>query len=290
LVGSRLSMMLKERGYQVWHLSRQIQENTSFPRYFWNPQKNEIDFEVLNSCDYLIHLAGENIGKGRWTPKRRKAILDSRILSAETLFKNLAPDYKLKAFITASAIGYYGAVTVPGIFEEKDPPGNDFSAQVCQQWEAASDHFSQKGIRTVKVRIGLVLSAEGGVLSRLGPLIKMGLGAPIGSGRQFMPWIHIDDLCEIFIKSIEDEEIVGAYNAVAPEHVNNSDFTKIIAKSLKKPFWLPNIPGLIMKLRFGRMSAILLNGSRISSRKIVAAGFSFKFPKLEEALKQVYSL
>ena len=215
--------------------------------------------------------------------------MDSRVLSARTLYNNLEPGHKLKALISASAIGYYGAVTGSEIFVESDPPGNDFLGEVCKNWESATAQFSQKGIRTVSIRMGVVLSARGGALSRLAPLAKMGLSAPVGSGKQYMPWIHIDDLCEIFIKSIEDEEMKGAYNAVSPEQVTNRDLTRQLAKSLDKPFWLPNIPALLMRILYGQMAVMLLEGSRVSPGKIMEAGFSFQYPELEKALKQIYS-
>ena len=150
-----------------------------------------------------------------------------------------------------------------------------------------ANKFTDIGVRTVKIRTGFVLSKEGGALSKMMTAVNVGLGSAIGSGRQFLPWIHIDDLCGIYIKAMEDTKMQGAYNAVAPEHKTNKEFTHSLAQILKKPFWFPNIPAIIMKIVFGRMSEILLNGSRVSAEKIRSAGYIFLYPNLEKALNQI---
>ena len=166
-------------------------------------------------------------------------------------------------------------------------PGDDFLGHTCKLWESTADEFSAVGIRTVKIRIGVVLSKQGGALSKMAMPVKRGFGSAIGSGKQFIPWIHIDDLCEIYIKAIEDLDIHGAYNAVAPEDVSNKEFTQTIASILKRKLWFPNVPAFIMKLVFGKMSEILLQGSRVSSKKIQDAGYKFQYPSLESALKHI---
>ncbi|MEA3460906.1 MAG: TIGR01777 family oxidoreductase [Bacteroidota bacterium] len=288
LIGQTLRIKLEEKGYEVILLSRnkKIQDTASIA---WDIDRNEIDREALNSCDYIIHLAGANIGAKRWTRKRKQEILDSRIKSAELIFHNIdLQNKKLKAFVSASAIGYYGAITSEHIYNEVDPPAGDFLGQTCEKWELAADRFAEIDIRTVKIRTGIVLSKKGGALSKLQIPVRLGLGAPTGPGNQYMPWIHMDDLCSIYIHALESEDIDGAYNAVAPEQITNKEFTRNVAKALKKPFWTPNIPAFAMKLLFGEMAAMLLTGSRVASDKIRKTGFTFKFPDIDSALEDLY--
>jgi uncharacterized protein len=285
LVGRFLCKKLKDKGYSVAILGRASQKNGETPTYSWDIDKNEIEKEAIESADYIIHLAGANIGDKRWTAKRKKIIIDSRVNTGRLIFDQIKTNKnRLKAFISASAIGYYGAITSDKIFSETDPPYGDFLGETCRQWEQLADNFEKLGIRTVKIRTGVVLTNQGGALAKIRMPINMGIGSAIGNGRQYMPWIHIDDLCGIYLKAIEDTEMSGAYNAIAPAHQTNRDFTKTLARILNKPFWFPNIPGIVMKIMLGEMSAILLKGSRVSSEKIIHAGYQFKFPDLESAL------
>jgi len=199
--------------------------------------------------------------------------------------KELNPN--LKGFIAASGIGFYGATTSEKIYNEKDAPGNDFISEICKVWEKASLQFDSINIRTVIFRTGVVLAKEGGALEKLSQPIKLGVGAALGSGKQYIPWIHLNDLCNMYVEAIENSEIKGIYNAVAPEHVTNKSLTKMIAKNLKIPLWLPNIPAFVMKLILGKMAIILLEGSRVSSEKILATGFQFKYPTIEEAIQEL---
>lgn len=289
LVGKRLSERLLEKGYEVSALSRSGRVDSQIKTYLWDPAKHSIDPESVNSCDYIVHLAGLNIGAKRWTRKRKKEIVDSRVNSSQLILESLDEGKsQLKAFISASGIGYYGSVTEEKIFAETDPPGGDFLGQVCLKWESAGDGFSDRGIRTVKIRTAVVLSRGGVALPRIATIVKWGLGAAIGTGKQYMPWIHMDDLCDIYILAIENNTMEGAYNAVAPQDVTNKQFTKEVARSLNRPIWLPNIPSWFMRILFGEMSEILLHGSRISSEKIKKAAYIFKYPDLREALKQIY--
>ena len=290
LIGTHLTRKLQEKGYQVALLSRSAKSDLSFPVYPWNPDKGEMDDKALDYADYIIHLAGVNIGDKRWTPHRKQQILESRVKSGELLLNALAKrKSKPKAFISASAIGYYGAVSSDAIFDETAPAHSDFLGQTCESWEGVADRFKENGVRSVKIRTGIVLSKQGGALSKLSLPIRYGVGAPIGSGKQYMPWIHIEDLCGIFIHAIEHPQLAGAYNAVAPEHITNRELTKRIARGLRKPLWLPNIPSSFLRLLFGEMSAMLLQGSRVSSDKIRATGFSFQYPKIDPALQELNS-
>jgi len=288
LIGRHLSRRLQEHGYEVAILSRSKQNSDHALSYFWNPDQDEIQKEAVNSCDYIINLAGANIGARRWTSKRRQEILESRINPAKLIFNNLGNNHKLSVYITASAIGYYGAITSSDIFQESDTPANDFLGQTCKEWEEAADVFARAGIRTVKIRTGIVLSKEGGALAKLNIPIRLGFGSAIGHGKQYMPWIHMDDLCNLYIQAITANEMAGPYNAVAPEHITNKDFTRKAAHALQRPFWFPNIPAFVLKLGFGQLSSMLLSGSRVSSEKLLAAGYSFQFPDIDSAFENLY--
>lgn len=288
LIGETLTKSLQERGFEVAILSREKSLNRQIPTYSWDINKTEIDKEAIAAADYIVHLSGANIGAKRWTKKRKQIIVESRIKSGQLIFDEVTKqNKKLKAFISASAVGYYGAVMSDRIFNETDPPGDDFLGQTCSDWERVADRFAELGIRTVKIRTGVVLTKQGGALSKMLVSIKSGFGSPIGTGKQYMPWIHIDDLCGIYIKAIEEVQMVGAYNAVAPEHITNKVFTQKAAKILNRPLWVPNIPSFFMKLVFGKMSEILLQGSRVSAEKIQTAGYRFLFPGIESALNQL---
>jgi len=287
LVGKHLCKRLKEKGYSVAILSRGNNKG-NYQYYSWDLQKGEIEKKAIETADYIIHLAGASLTEKRWTESRKKLIIDSRVKSGELILSKIKEQKKVpKVFISASGIGYYGQKTTANIFEENDLPGNDFLADTCKKWEQMVNKFADIGMRTVKIRTGIVLSKEGGALSKMMTAVNVGLGSAIGSGRQYLPWIHIDDLCGIYIKAMEDAKMEGAYNAVAPEHKTNKEFTRSLAQILKKPFWFPNVPAILMKILFGRMSEILLNGSRVSAEKIRSAGYIFLYPNLENALAKI---
>lgn len=290
LIGTHLCTRLEESGYDVSILSRWKRHRMNVPVHHWDWSKNEIEVEAIEQADYIIHLAGANIADKRWTAERKQLIIDSRINTAQLIFsKAKEENNKLKAFISASAIGYYGTVTSDKIFSETDSPAKDFLGETCRDWEESADRFVELGIRTVKIRTGIVLSGKGGALTKMMAPIKFGVGAAIGSGQQYMPWIHIEDLCSIYIKAIKDEQMKGSYNAVAPEHITNDEFTASLSKHLSKPLWLPNIPAFVMKLIFGKLSDVLLRGSRVSADKIISSGYKFLFPDLDSALLNLVS-
>ena len=288
LVGTHLGRKLQELGYEIAILSRTKRNVNKVQTFFWDYNKNEIDKDAINTSDYIIHLAGENLGERRWTSKRKQLIFNSRIKSAELIYNNLDKgNNRLRAFITASAIGYYGAKTYDKVFSETDPPADDFLGQTCKKWEQVADRFADIGIRTVKIRTGVVLAKQGGVLPKIIIPIKLGIGSAIGDGNQYLPWIHIDDLCSIYVKAIEDTQMSSAFNAVAPEHKTNKQFIETVARNLDRPLWFPKIPAIAIKVILGKMSEMILTGSRISSDKIKNSGFVFRYPNLESALKQL---
>ena len=289
LIGKHLYRLLKERGHKVVLLSRNRTSDTEVQTYAWDLEKGEIDKEALESADYIIHLAGENIGERRWTPKQKQLIIDSRVKTTQLIFDKIKENNIIpKAFISASATGYYGISPTDKTFKESDPPGNDFLGNTCFQWEQAVDRFKELGVRTVKIRTGVVLTTQGGALAKMAAPVKMGIASALGNGRQYIPWIHIEDICAIYIKAIEDNEMNGIYNAVAPDYKTNAEFTRTLAKVLKKTYFLPNVPSVMLRLIFGKMSEIILKGNRVSAEKIMASGYRFQFPDLKGALTDLF--
>jgi len=288
LIGRNLSEKLTNKGYRVTILSRKNNRHSKYKTYTWNYLKNEIEKDTLKEIDYIIHLAGTGIIDKSWTKKRKKEIINSRVKTTNLLFNTLnSQDHKVKAFISTSAIGFYGNRNDEHIHVETDPSGNDFLSETCKTWENATNKFNQLNIRTVKLRIGIVLTKKGGALEKMAHPAKYGLSAAIGNGKQYLPWIHIDDLTNIYIKAMEDENMQGTHNAVAPTHTTNKEFTKTLAKILKKPYWLPNIPAFLLILALGKRSDLLLKGNRISAKKIEDSGFIFQFPELNNALNHL---
>jgi len=285
LIGRHLTPQLQSRGYRVIHLSRSSSPKNGVETFTWDVGKGIIDDRAVEQAEYIIHLAGAGIADSKWTEERKKEIISSRTDSTRLLAEALQrSDKKLAAFISASAIGFYGAVTSDKNFTETDPAAIDFMGTCCRLWEASAKPITGMGIRTVKIRVGVVLASKDGALAKMAGPVKFGIGSALGSGKQFMPWIHINDICGIFIKALEDESMQGVYNGVAPEPVSNKELTGSIAKTLKKPFFLPNVPAFVLKAMFGKMSEMFLEGSRVSSVKIEKAGYVFKYRKVEDAL------
>lgn len=278
LIGSRLQLLLVKKGHDVSVLTRSPKKNNE---YRWNIQQGYVDEKAFNNLDYIIHLAGAGVADKRWTSSRKQEIIDSRVRSAELLLQKVTQlKTELKGFISASGIGYYGALTTEKIFTETDTAHTDFIGTVCRLWEEAALKFDAKNIRTVIFRIGIVLSKQGGALAKM----KTPVIAPIGTGKQYIPWIHQDDLCALFIKAIEDTAMAGVFNAVAPDEQTSASFSKALVKSTGRPFLSVKIPVFLLRLIFGELSIILLTGSRISAKKIQEYGFRFQFSTLKAAL------
>jgi uncharacterized protein (TIGR01777 family) len=288
LIGRYLTSALLEKGYKVSHLSRNTNQFGKVRVFRWDPEKGILDPLVFEGVDYIVHLAGANIGEKRWTIKRKREIINSRIDSAKMLHKVITENnIPVKAFISASAVGYYGSVTSDKIFKENDPPANDFLGTVCRKWEESADLFSPAGIRVVKIRTGVVMEKSDSALAKMMLPAKFGFLVQTGNGRQYMPWIHITDLCNIYLKAISDQEMNGVFNAVSPQHVTHKEFVKTLGQVIGKPVFPVPVPGLILRALLGDMSDVVLKGSRITSEKIIKSGFTFNFSTLEQALKNV---
>jgi len=285
LVGTRLTEMLAQKGYTVCLLSRQAGEG-EIKKYKWDIATNYLDEAAIANSDYIIHLAGAGVFDKRWTPAYKKEIMDSRVDSTTLLAEKIAAvPNNIKAVVCASAIGLYGFDTGEVWQTEDSPVGGGYLAEITKNWEDAATLIEKTGRRTVKIRIGIVLSDKGGALQELSNLIKYFVGTPLGKGTQYLSWIDIDDLCAMFIYAIENEAVIGTYNAVAPEPVTNNFLTEEIATVLKKPLWLPNIPSFMMKLIVGAEQAlIILGGNRVSPKKIMDQGFKFNYPTLRSCL------
>ena len=289
LVGRRLTALLLEKNYDVAYLSRRKENIEGITVYRWDIEKGYIEDQALETADYIIHLAGAGVADKRWTAKRKQEIVESRTKSIELIAKELqSRPFKVKAFVAASAIGFYGADTGNEHLNESHPSGSDFLAHVTRSWENASELMDNVGIRTTKLRIGIVLSSEGGALPKIAAPVRWGLGAALASGKQWVSWIHIDDLCRLFIEALENEKWQGIYNAVGPQPVTNLEFTRQIGKVLKRPLWLPNVPAFALQLAFGEMAEVVLGGNYVLNQRISKkTDFAYSFPTLNEALTDV---
>ena len=285
-IGKNLTRLLIQSGYSVSVLTRNLKQNSADVFYYrWDVARGQIDEKAVLKADYIIHLAGEGIADKRWTSKRKLAIIESREKSIQLIYDVLKRnDKKLEAFVSASGIGIYGAVNGSEICTENTLAVNDFLGYTCQKWEAAADTMESLGIRTVKIRTGLVLGKDDGFLKKMAPLFKLNLGSALGSGKQYMPWIHIDDLCAIYLEAVRNDKMSGAYNATINDSTTNDSFSKTLAKMYGYSIWLPNVPAFFLKIALGEMAQILLTGRRVSSEKIEKMGIQFRFKNLEDAL------
>jgi len=287
LVGKKLSKKLYERGYQVEILVRSKSENSDFKSYVWDYKNGFLEEGALDNTYIFIHLAGASISK-RWTDSYKKEIYKSRIDSAQFIYDKMQEqDIHPEAVISASAVGLYGQVTLEHIFSENDTPAEDFLGRVCKDWETKALQFENLGSRVVCVRTSTVLSERGGALEVFRKPIDLNLGASLGSGNQYFPWIHIEDLVNIYFKAVEDVSMNGAYNASAPDFVTNEMLTEKLASYLDKKIWLPHIPKFVIKTILGEMSVLALEGSRISSQKIENSGFKFAYQNLDSAFSDI---
>jgi uncharacterized protein (TIGR01777 family) len=282
MVGTALTQFLTGGGHEVRPL---VRHRPNGAEIFWDPDKGKIDPNSLENADVVIHLAGENIGAGRWTAERKKRIKESRVAGTRFLAETLASlKNPPKVLIGSSAIGFYGD-RGDEILTEDSPAGKGFLAEVCQAWEEAAEPAKKAGIRAVHLRTGIVLSANGGALPKMVLPTRLGAGGVIGTGRQWMSWIALEDLVGIFNYAIHHPALSGPVNATAPESVTNQNFTKILGGVLKRPTFFP-LPGFVVKLLFGEMGeALLLEGQRVTPERLTREGFEFLYPNLRSALR-----
>lgn len=287
LVGSLLTPELQQKGHIISLLGRSKKANSPIPNFTWDYTKDHLEEGALEGVDTIVHLAGAGVADNKWTTNRKAVILESRTQTSHLLYKRLKEgNHTVKTIVAASAIGIYGSDTGNAILKEGSPVGHDFLAHVTDAWELATRKYKELGIRVVQLRIGVVLSEAGGALVKL---LEPPVAAGLGKGTQYMSWIHIQDLVQMIIRSIEDESFEGPYNAVAPRPVTNKELTRAAAQAFGKTFMPINVPSLILKVILGEMSQIVLGGSRISSHKVEQAGFEFQFPKIEAAVRDLAS-
>lgn len=294
MVGRALTKALLAQGHHVIIMSRKKQEtnNPQLTMAAWNVEQQTIDAGAISRADYIIHLAGAGVADKRWTAARKKEIADSRVRSGELLVKALGEiPNKVKAVVSASAIGWYGpdpSVPNPHPFTEEAPPHTDFLGQTCLQWEQSTEPIAAMGIRLAKLRIGIVLSSDGGALKEFVKPLKFGVASVLGSGRQVVSWIHIDDLVQLFIYALENDHISGVYNAVAPQPVTNQQLIQAIAK-IRNHFYITlPVPAFVLKLMLGEMSIEVLKSATVSAGKIQQAGFVFRYTEAGEAMKSFF--
>jgi uncharacterized protein (TIGR01777 family) len=287
-IGKTVCALLEEQGNTIRILTRTIpNEESKYSYYLWDPENSFLDENALKDVDIIIHLAGAGIVKKKWSRARKKTIIDSRVFSAELLYSKIESMDKLpEAFISASAIGYYGYDTGSILVKETSRFGDDFLATVVKKWEAAADSFKNLGLRVVKLRLGVVLDSDGGALPMMAVPAKLGMGAGIGRGDQFISWIHIRDLASIF-RFVIDKPVSGVFNAVSPQPLTNREFMKTLSKTLNKPFFLPNIPSFLLKLKMGEMASMVLGGNKVSAEKIQGEGFTYEYNELKPALENL---
>ena len=290
LIGSALVESWQSAGHEVWRLVRRREQVVEERTVFWSPLEGQIEAEKLKGLDAVVHLAGENIAAKRWTKKQKELIRRSRVEGTHLLCRTLEQlERRPNVLVCASAVGYYGN-RGEELVDETSKPGKGFLAEVCQQWEAAAEPARQAGIRTVHLRLGMVLSDRGGALARMLPLFKLGLAGRLGNGRQYWSWVTLDDVVRVVSWLLEHSSFDGPVNCTAPEPVTNRQFTRTLAKVLKRPAVLP-APAWALKLMLGQMAAeLLLAGQRCVPQRLLDAGFSFQFRELEPGLRHVLNL
>jgi len=298
LIGTRLSALLSEQGHRILILSRKTSHPSAAagqPSVFhWDPATGSIDAEAIRQTDVIIHLAGAGIADKRWSAERKRVIEDSRVQSGALLVKALREiPNNVRAVISASGIGWYGAdpaIPNPRPFRETDPADNAFLGETCRHWEEAISPVSSMGKRLVIFRIGPVLTPKGGALKEFLRPVRMGIAAILGSGRQVFSWIHIDDVCRLFLLAADDDDYTGIYNAVAPQPVDNRTLTTNLARRLKGRYFVPvYIPSFLLKIALGGLSIEVLKSTTASADKLRNAGFQFLYPSIDSALDQLLS-
>ena len=287
-IGTKLVEQLKRRGDEVTVLSRdpeRAERALGVEAFAWRPEAEPAPAEALSGRDGVVHLAAEDVGQ-RWTPEVKRRIMQSREQGTRNLVEGLrAAEPRPRTLVSAAAVGWYGPHG-DEVLDEDQPAGSDFLARVCVVWEREASAAGELGMRVVVLRTpGLVLGQQGGALTRMLPFFKLGVGGPVASGRQYVPWIHRDDLVDLYLAALDgDDEWRGPINATAPEPVTNKVFSKALGRALHRPAFLP-VPGFALQLLYGEMSTIIINGQRAVPKRTEALGFRFRHRELDEALR-----
>lgn len=288
LLGRHLTDLLLQKGYGVSHLGRSPGKDARIKSFLWDIDKGQIDGDCINGVDIVIHLAGAGIADKRWTEERKKLIIESRAKSIELVYQLIKnKPNQVSKIISASGVGYYSD-RGDELLTETSPPAHDFLGTCCVEWEQAVDGAAALGLPLLKFRTGVVLDEQGGALPQLALPVKLFAGSPIGTGKQWMPWIHWQDAVAMYLFGIEKPGLTGVYNMAAPNPVTNKQLVQAIAKQLHRPLWLPNVPAFILKIIMGEMSILALCSTKASAGKIESAGFKFAYVDIEAALKELY--
>lgn len=290
LIGVPLVNLLLSQGNVIHTLSRNpTNKNPAVKEFGWDVENGDIDERSMEGVDAIIHLAGENIGAKPWTRKRKHIIISSRTKSLELLCQAVKTnkDSRVKTLISASAVGYYGD-RQDEVLTEDSPPGTGFLADTCVQWEQSADLATTLGLRVVKLRTGVVLAKDGGALPKIAGPVKSGFGTILGSGKQWMPWVHLQDAVNAYVHALNNEQMEGSYNLSSPHPATNKAFTETLAAILKKKIWLPNVPDFALRIALGEMKAIVLSSNRTDATKMQATGFTYIYQFLPEALDDLY--
>ncbi len=285
LIGSALQAALLREGHEVRTLGRRLSDHPQTSSHLWEPRQGTLDHRALEGADVVVHLAGASVGQ-RWTSAHRQSILDSRVQGTSLLRETLENVGFRGTWIQASAVGYYGNASGP--CSEHTPQGKGFLADVVGAWENASTPVPP-GIRPVHLRLGLVFSGRGGSLSRLWPIYRLGIGAPLGSGKQPLSWIHVDDVVRLILWAVQTPEATGVFNATAPQSTTNAAFSKALARAVNRPHWTPNVPAFALRLFMGEMASLLLEGPNTVPERLLQMGFDWQHPSLQEALNACFA-
>ncbi len=290
MIGSKLCALLVSQGYKVIVLTRQtkktVTENISYA--LWNPQQKVIDSNAVAAADHIIHIAGANVGDKRWTEKRKKEIIDSRVDSSATLVQALSEiPNTVQTVISASAIGWYGPDKGGAPFIETDPPADNFLGETCRRWEDSVRPVATMGKRLVILRTAIVFDKKSGAFPELTKTLKFGIASILGSGKQVISWIHTDDICRLYLYAIQNPNLQGVYNAAAPEFVTNEELVLKAARVRNRPFIAAYVPAFVLKMIFGEMSIEVLKSTTIDDDKIRREGFKFIYPSVDAVLNEL---
>lgn len=289
LIGEEIVKLCLKQNIDVHYLTTshsKIEEQDNYKGFYWNPRQGEIDISAIQGVDAIIHLAGATISK-RWTSSYKTEILESRVLTGNILFNTLQKNkHHIKQFISSSGVNIYPSDLEKIYSEDFKGVDESFLGNVVVSWEEVADKFSLLNLKVAKIRTGMVLDAKQGALPQIIRPIKLGAGAPLGSGKQWQSWIHIEDIARLYLHVLNNN-LEGIYNAVAPEPVTNTKMTKVLAKQLKKPLILPNVPEFALKLTLGEMAILLTSSQKVSSKKIQKQEFRFKFPDFKTAIQDL---